>query len=396
MVESTVGSVAPRAAEAEECLLRSPSGALRIGIDAHSIGSGKGGNETHFTELVRWLARVDHHNQYFVLGCRKNDFEASLGSNGNFRFGAACSNRYRRIFVSLPSAARRERLDIFHAQSFPPPFLKCRLVTTILDLAFEHYPQFFRASETAWMKVLIRHAARSSDHIFTASEHGKNDLVSMYQVNPDKITVTPLAAAEEFYPRDRAESKTFTARKYGIEVPFLLYVGRLQARKNLVGLVDAYDQARRRGVSHKLLLVGKKDSGAQALFRRVDELALCGQVIFAEHVAWADLPYIYSAADAFVYPSFFEGFGLPVVEAMTCGTPVITSRGSSLEEISGDAALLVDPFDVTAIRHAIEKVLSDGECRERLVQAGLRRSSQFSFEVTARKTMETYRQIAGA
>ena len=179
-----------------------------------------------------------------------------------------------------------------------------------------------------------------------------------------------------------------------MRAPFILYVGRIQARKNLPRLVEAYARVRRQGANVGLVMVGKKDWQSERLLEKIRELGLESDVLFPGFVPFEDLPLFYNAAEVFVFPSFFEGFGLPVIESMASGVPTITSFGSSLEEVAGEGALLIDPADTGSIAAALEKVLADRELRQRLSAAGVRRAGQFKQDELVEKTLEVYRSLA--
>ncbi len=369
---------------------------LRIGIDAHSIGGRQGGNETYYRTLLQGLAQVESEQDYVVYGTNRSALVDLKLDRQRFRISQIRpATRYIRIPVTMPIKAYRDHLDVFHAQHIIPPFMKCRSVTTIPDIAYEHFPEYFPPFQVAWSKRLIRWSARKADHIITVSHFSKADLVERYAIDPEKITVTYEAAGKEYYPRDREKARERIARRYGIEKPFILYVGRLQGRKNLVRLVEAYAQVRRDGSKHQLVLVGKKEWMAEPILAKVADLGLGDEVVLTGYVASEDLPWFYSAADVFAYPSFFEGFGLPVIEAMACGTPVITSMGSSLQEVAGEAALIVDPADVSSIRLALEQLLGDEPLRTKLGRAGIHRSGQFDPDQTAVQTISVYERTAG-
>jgi glycosyltransferase involved in cell wall biosynthesis len=368
---------------------------LRIGIDVHSIGSQKGGNETYYRELLRELQHVPCEHHFFLYHSYPQIAEL-FQSGPRFSFCPLRPARSLfRIPLTLPRYARRDQLDIFHAQFIVPPFLKCRTVTTVPDIAFEHFPEMFPAPQRLALKLLVRESVKRADHVITVSHYSKNDIAQTYGVSPDKITVTYEGAGDEFRPMDRKQAQEILARKYAIEGQFILYLGRLQARKNLRRLVEAYAMVRKAGFPHKLVLAGKPDSLFQAVLERIRELKLQNDVILPGYVESKDSPAFYNAAEVFVFPSFFEGFGLPVVEAMACGTPVITSRGSSLEEIAAGSALIIDPLDELSIANALQQVLQDPELRLRLSRAGLVRSLDFSFKNAAQQTVKVYEQVAG-
>jgi glycosyltransferase involved in cell wall biosynthesis len=265
----------------------------------------------------------------------------------------------------------------------------------IPDIAHEHLPESFSRFERSRSKVLLRRSAERADHILTLSEYSKNDIVKTYHINPCKITVTYLGAGDDYFPRDKGYCQEQIAAKYDLKAPFLLYAGRLQERKNLRRLVSAYARLRKEGLDEKLVLVGKKDWMFGNLHAHVEALGLTAYVIFAGYVPSEDLPVFYNAAEAFVYPSIFEGFGLPVVEAMACGVPVLTSFGSSLEEVAGDAAVLVDPLREQSIAAGLSKLLGDAHLRMSLGRAGLLRSASFSFKKAAEQTVGVYELVAG-
>jgi len=222
---------------------------MRIGIDIHSVGSGKGGNETYYRQLVSGLGRADHVNDYalYMANTSGNDL-GPLGANFHLeRIGAA--SPYLRIPFLLPRLVKRSPVEIFHAQFIIPPFLKCRTVTTIPDIAYEHFPESFPVHQRAWSKVLVCASAKRADHIITVSEYSKRDICQKYGISEDKISVTYEAAGEEFIPLDRGKCKEELARNYGITGDFILYLGRLQARKNLLRLVEAFSQLRQTGIT---------------------------------------------------------------------------------------------------------------------------------------------------
>jgi len=368
-----------------------------VGIDAHTLGSRSSGNETYYQQLLRHLAKTPRNEDRYIVYYTHPAGARRLPESESFRLKRIRpATPFWRIPFGFPLEFRSQGLDVFHAQYIIPPYCKCKTVTTIADIAYEHFPESFSRFENLWSKVLIRRSAERADHIITVSEYSKNDVAKTYHIDPRKITVTYEGAGDSYFPRDKGHCREQIAAKYGVSGPLLLYIGRLQERKNLRRLISAYSRLRQEGLDEKLVLVGKKEWMFGDIHAHVQALGLVASVIFVGYVPPEDLPVFYNAAEAFVYPSIFEGFGLPVIEAMACGLPVLTSFGSSLEEVAGDAAVLVDPLSEEAIAKGLSKLLGDSSLRARLGQAGLMRSATFSFKKTAEQTIGVYEMLAGA
>jgi glycosyltransferase involved in cell wall biosynthesis len=234
--------------------------------------------------------------------------------------------------------------------------------------------------------------------VIALSEYARNDIVNTYQVSPHKISVIPLAAGDHFRPISSEEELQRVRQTYGIEGEYMLSVGAIQPRKNLGRLVAAYSHlrgAKPEGKLPKLVLAGKCAWLYDETLRAIKELELSNSIILTGYVPESDLPALYSGALCFIYPSYFEGFGLPPLEAMQCGVPVIVGDRTSLPEVVGDAAVLVDPFDVNALAAAIEKVVSDSDLRAKLSVQGLARAKLFEWRETARQTLAVYQKAAG-
>jgi len=365
---------------------------MKIAIDVHSLGTQAGGNETYFRQLLSGLV-ADSSNHRYILFYTQSAALPAVNGDPRFTFLPIPKNPVQRICISLPRRLKEVKPDIFHCQYIQPPFGKAKTVVSIHDLAYEHFPEFFHPLEAIRLKKLVRWTARRAAHIFTLSEFSAADIADRYDVSRDKITVTHLTAADSFRPREKQYCREHLAQKYGIDFPYILYVGRIQARKNLRRLVEAYASVRKQGVSAKLVLVGKKDWKSEQLLAKIKELGLESAVVFPGFVSFEDLPFFYNATEVFVFPSFFEGFGLPVVESMASGVPTITSLGSSLEEVAGDGALLIDPHDTGAIAEALGRILSDSELRRQLISRGLQRSAQFKQKDLALQVLNVYQSL---
>ncbi len=368
---------------------------MRVGIDAHAVGSGSSGNETYYQQLLDHLAKLPSNNSRYVIFYTHPLATQLIPASNKFRLKCMWPRTpLWRISIGFPLEFRTEKLDVFHAQFIIPPFTRCRTVTFIPDIAFEHYPGFFSRIEGARSRLLTRRSAERADQIITLSEFSRKDIAETYHVDPAKIAVTHCGAGPDYYPRDKARCQEQICEKYKIKGPFLLYVGRIQERKNLRRLISAFARLRKAGANEKLVLVGKKGWMTEELQSHVNSLALEDEIVLTGYVPSADLPVFYNAAEAFVYPSIFEGFGLPVIEAMSCGLPVLTSFGSSLEEVVGEAAVLADPLSEDSIASALAKLLGDPSFRERLGKAGLARSAAFSYQRMAEQTVAVYEKVA--
>jgi glycosyltransferase involved in cell wall biosynthesis len=365
---------------------------MKIAIDAHSLGTQAGGNETYYRQLIRGLAQDNSQNRYTLFHTHPFDLPEAE-RDPRFTLRRIPRSPILRLAAALPLALRQIRPDIFHCQYVKPLWNSGKTVVTIHDLAHEHHPEFFRPSEVRRMVKLVRWTARKAHHILTVSEFSAADIASRFGVPREKITVAYQAASPVFHPRDRQTCQEHLARTYAVRPPFILYVGRIQARKNLPRLVEAYARVRKRGAAATLVIVGKKDWQSERLLEKIRELGLESNVLFTGFVPFEDLPLFYNAAEVFVFPSFFEGFGLPVIESMASGAATITSYGSSLEEVAGNAAVLIDPSDTNSIASALEKVLSDRALRERLAAAGIQRASQFSKDGLVKKTLGVYQSL---
>jgi glycosyltransferase involved in cell wall biosynthesis len=266
-------------------------------------------------------------------------------------------------------------------------------VVTVHDLGYLHYPEAHRLLDRLYLDFSTRYNARAARRVIAVSQATKDDLVQHYGIEPDKITVVHSGYDETMQPvEDKATIEKVKAR-YGIGGDYVLYVGTLQPRKNLGRLLEAYAMVRkqandtRKGEAPCLVIAGRKGWLYDQIFRQVEELGLETEVIFPGYVPQGDLPALLSGARLFVFPSLYEGFGLPVLEAMACGTPVLCSNVASLPEVAGEAALLVDPLDVKSIAEAMNRLLGDEELRSHLVERGYQQVRRFSWERCARETL---------
>lgn len=369
---------------------------MRVGIDAHSLGKRKTGNETYTLSLVKHLARLEPDGIKYTVYVGANwKLEEGIGDNTCVRSKPIRpENPLLRIPFGFAVESRMDKLDVLHAQYLLPHHLRCRTILTVHDILYERFPQYFTAWDRCRMKVGVRRSCLKADHVITVSESSKRDLLDVYDLDPSRVSVTYLGPDASYRPMDRLAARERLRTRYDIGEDFLLYVGAIQPRKNIPRLLSAFALAKREfRLPHKLVIVGPKAWMSQSAFRALESCAVKDDVIVTGYVPREDLPFFYNAAAVFLYVSLCEGFGLPVVEAMACGTPSITSRGSSLEEIAGHAAVLVDPTDEQAIAAAIVKVLSDSDVRATLAKRGIERSADFSLAQMATQTQNLYRSL---
>ena len=375
---------------------------MRVGIDATAVPRPRAGAGNYIFNLVRAIAEVDGINSYVVFARPQLIDEWGI-RQPNFRFHAnELRHRPLRLLweqTVLPVLARRHRLDVLHSPHYTFPMLSsARRVVTILDMTFYLYPQVHSFVKRLFFKRMIRLAVRYADRIITISESTASDLFRLVggEGLPEKTHAVPLAVDSRFRLIQDEAAVAIACRRLGLEPRrFLLYVGVLEPRKNLPVLLRAFRRARDEGNRLALAIVGNRGWKFASIFATVQELGLEKDVIFTGYVSDADLPYVYNGAALFVYPSLYEGFGLPVLEALSCGTPLITSNVSSMPEIVGDAGLLIPPSDETRLADAIREVLSDPALAASLSEKGRERAARFSWSRTARETIAVYARAAG-
>jgi glycosyltransferase involved in cell wall biosynthesis len=365
---------------------------LHIGFDAHSIGAGLGGNETYAGNLIEALAEVDTQNRYtlYVTKAEAVDRYAHRWPNVSVRKTLPHTPLIR-IPLTLAAELRRRPVDILHVQYTAPPLAPCDTVVMIHDLSFEHLPETFKRRSWMQMRLTVRRTARSASHVLTDSEYSRQDILRTYRLPPERVTTTPLAASSTFKPT----SDDKVLEKYGISGDYILAVGSIQPRKNIPRLIRAYTLmlSQHDGRLPRLVIVGKNAWLFKETIRAAAVSNANQNILFTGYVPDSDLAALYTGALCFVYPSFFEGFGIPLLEAMRCGTPTITSDRTCFPEVVGDASLMIDPFDEQSIADALWRMISDAALRERLRSRGFVQSSLFDWRHTARLTLNVYEQV---
>jgi glycosyltransferase involved in cell wall biosynthesis len=365
---------------------------VRIGIDARKLYDF--GIGTYIRNLIRYLARLDRDTE-FVLLCRPEDRQALASVGENFRpIPQTAANYSFAEQVRIPLALRRERIRLFHAPHYVlPPLVGCPSVVTIHDCIHLMFPQYLpNRLAYHYARASISLAARRATRVLTVSESSKRDILRFVDAPPEKIDVIYNAYDERFAVEPLEEDVIRVRERYQLHDEFVLYAGNVKPHKNLERLIQAFNLVRARGLDQlKLVLIGDEISKYAVLRRAVHQHQLHKYVRFLGYLPEETLAVMYRLAGVFVFPSLYEGFGLPPLEAMASGTPVVTSNVSSLPEVAGDAAVLVDPYDPNAIADGIYRVLTDEALRRDLRQKGLARARQFSWETSVRRVREIYR-----
>ncbi len=373
---------------------------MRVGIDGVPLTETKTGVGHYTLELARSLAQISDGDSFEVIAPARiliNDGKHSeLPANLTVTYREPNPLRKHWWTIGLPLYIRESSLDLFHGTNYSVPLWKgCRTALTIHDLSLFLYPETHEQHRVSVGRRRIPTMACVATKIITPSEAVRREVVEHLSVSPEKIVAIPEAARREFRPVPVEETRDVRTR-FGVEDDFLLYVGTLEPRKNLMLLIRAFEEVlRATNLRPQLVIVGKKGWLVDELFAYVERAGLGDRLLFTNYVTDEELRALYSSCRMCVYPSLYEGFGLPPLEAMACGAPVITTRIPSIMETVGDAARLVGPTDVDALARNITELLTDAEARASLSAAGLARAAQFSWEKTARMTLEVYREMLG-
>ena len=360
---------------------------MRIGVDAHAIGERRTGNERFTANLVRGLRAISDHELvlYFTnadAAGRWRDLDCTLVRVLRPAHPAA------RIPAILPFRAWRDGLDVLLVQYAGPPLVPCPLVTVVHDVAFALYPEYFSRSERLWMPRAIPFTMRRAARVVTVSHFSKDEIRRLYGIEEARVAVAPNAVDPAF--------ANPPARPSAVEPPFFLAVGNLQPRKNLSTLVRAYRRVIDRDghVRERLVIVGQDWFAAEELRREADDLRRAGRIVFTGYVDDHELAAMLRAATAFAYPSVYEGFGLPPLEAMAAGTAVAVSDIPVMRELFGDSALLVPARDERAWSDALARLAGDTHLRRSLSERGRRHARRFTAEAAARPVLEALESAA--
>ncbi len=369
---------------------------MRIGIDLHGLGDLMQGSRTYIVNAAKALLALDAENEYFLYLPHPDAAEAREAFGApNAVLRPIPPGRFARLVYPFARTLKKDGLDAVLFQYAAPIACPVPYVTAIHDIIHETNPEFFPGRLRRLMSLYYPASARGAAHVVTISDYSRRMIMERYRIPAERISYAHCGVSEEFAPPGEARDLSPILRKYGLSRPYVLFVGRIEPRKNLSGLIKAFERlVKEGGVPHKLAVAGMRDGLFSAHFSAMTAAAR-ERVVFTGRVEQEDLPLVYAGADLLAYPSFAEGFGLPIIEAMACGTPVVCSDTSSMPEAGGEAALYADPADPAAIAAAMGRVLRDGNLARSMREKGLRHARAFRWEHTARMLSRTFREIAG-
>jgi glycosyltransferase involved in cell wall biosynthesis len=372
---------------------------MRIGIDYTSAVQQKAGIGRYTRGLVEGLARFDQDNRYKLFSAGKDQQFRFWPRNFSLKELPLTERQlialWQRMRLPLPVELVTGLVDVYHSPDFVlPPVLAARTVLTVHDLSFMRHPECSSEALLDYLMEAVPRSVEQADLIVADSKSTRDDLVELLEVPEEKILVLYPGLESHFAPVRNEHLLRRLLDRYDVRYPYILAVGTLQPRKNFVRLIEAYNiLVRRYQIPHKLVIVGSKGWLYDEIEETIHALRLDGRVNLTGFVKDQDLPYLYSAAEVFAFPSLYEGFGIPVLEAMGCGTPVVTSSVSSMPEVAGDAALLVSPHDVEALASALWRLLDDVYLQNELCLRGFERVRQFTWRETAKRLVRAYRRL---
>ena len=365
---------------------------MRIGIDAHALGTSAGGNETFIRELLEGLQLVAPEAD--ILAYVHDAAHRMVDAAAGFRtYPLKINNSWARVPIELPWAAMRSKADMIHVQYIAPPVCPCPFVVTVHDIVWDVYPELMRDVDRARLRALVPWTVKRASRVVAVTEAMRQAIAERYNIDTKKIDLIQTSCDPLFQRVEDKDELDSCHRKYGIDGEYVLYIGALQPRKNIARLAEAFARLKAKGLPHKLVVVGKKTWLYDDIMKKIEDLNLGDDIIYTGYVDRVDLPRLITAAEVFAYVSVYEGYGLPVIEAMACGTPVLASTDPAISEVAGGAAHLCDPFDVDSIEHALEEVLSNEDLRADLRAKGPDRAATFSRERMGRAAVECYSKV---
>lgn len=369
---------------------------MKIGIDGRAAKWYRGtGIGTYTYELINFLGKTPNNFNYYVHLPENITFP----SYNNIEYISTIENTKNNFWdeVKIPNNIDNLNLDLYHIpqNGIGLPINKdCSYIITLHDIIPCKLPETVSNKFLSIFNKYIPKIISNSKAIITVSEFSKKDISKTFNYNPENIFVTPLASENIYRPLDKNLSKQLIKENYGINDDFILYVGGFSPRKNILGIIEAFSLFKENYKKNiKLVIAGMKGFSYEIYKNKVNELSLDNSVIFPGFISMEFMPYLYNACELFVYPSLYEGFGLPPIEAMSCGVPVIASNITSIPEVVGNSAMLINPRDIVELSQAMLEILNNIELKNTLISLGLKRSSQLTWQNTVKNTIDAYKSI---
>lgn len=364
----------------------------RFGYDKNGLPHRVGSSEVCFRLLVE-LAKIDKKNEYVIyLPCEPTPDLPK--ESENWKYKVIKNTKFWTIFGLTRALLKKPKLDVFFSPThYGPLFTPCPEIISILDVSYKHFPELFTAKDKAQLAVWGKYSLAHSKRIITISHSSKDDIIEEYHVAPSKVDVVHLGIKEMANRMSSEESKKIV-EKHEVKKPFLLFVGTLQPRKNIARLIEALSLLKDKEVD--MVIIGRRGWQFEEILEAPMKFGVTDRVHFLENISDAELPAFYEECELFVMPSLYEGFGLPVLEAMKYGAPVAASDISSLPEAGGNAAIYFNPEDSADIAKKIEKVLDDKNLRPEMIKKGHEQVKKFSWEKAAREVLDVFEEVGGA
>jgi glycosyltransferase involved in cell wall biosynthesis len=366
---------------------------MRFSVDAHAIGQHLTGNETYIRNLLNCFEVLDREADFVAYISRE---EAVADVPQRFKKTKVSVNPFVRLGYDLPRRIAEDRPNLLHVQYTAPLTCRAPIVVSVHDVSFLEHPEYFTSFRAMQLRLTVRRTVKAASSVLTPSEFSKRRILDAYKLSDDKVVVLPNGVSSVFHPvaRETAQRSMLTSLP---RVPFILTVGDLQPRKNHLGLIQAFEDliGAHPQLPHHLLVVGKETWYAPTVRAAAKKSMVADRIHFTGFVDDEELRRLYGACDLFIYPSFYEGFGLPILEAMACGRAVACSNTSAMPEVADSAALLFDPSSRRDLVFAIRDLLLNPELRQRMERLGVQRAAMFSWTSSAAKTLDLYYAVAG-
>ena len=366
---------------------------MKFAIDAHAIGQKLTGNEVYVKNLLSCFAQEDRESDFLTYISTP---EARPAIPARFRVQMVSTNPFIRLGAEIPFSLLREQPDLLHVQYTSPLVCPVPIVVSVHDVSFLEFPEYFSKARAMQLKLTVRRTVHAAARILTPSAFSRKSVAKAYDLDPDRISVIHNGVAPEFRPVPQEVAAAWLMRHKEIAWPFVLTVGDVQPRKNHLGLIKAFENVIRTHpeLPHRLVIIGKDTWFSPTVRAAARASSVADRIVFLGFVSDEDLAHYYSACDAFVFPSFYEGFGIPILEAMACGRAVACSNTSAMPEVADSAALLFDPHNIDQMGRALKDLLIDPQLRARMGRLGLQRSTLFHWNRAAQETLAAYYSVA--